>query len=357
MTSDFTLGELRSATRNHGMPLEGLRYDVTPIGMHYLLVHFDIPHVDVTEWRLRIDGRVSQVQSLSLDDIMSRPRVTIPVTMECAGNGRARLTPRPQSQPWLEEAVGTGEWTGTPLGPVLREAGMADDAVEILFRGLDRGEQGETEQWYERSLTVAEAERPEVLLAYELNGVPLPPQHGFPLRLIVPGWYGMTHVKWLGRITILDEPFWGFQQNVFYRIAQDDDDPGVQVSRMFPRSLVVPPGIPVFETRERLLPPGPVILHGKAWSGWSPIVRVEVSEDGGASWADAAMESPRGDHAWRSWTFPWDAAEGRHELLTRATDGAGNTQPIEPSWNVKGVANNGCQRVVVHVRSDVEPPD
>jgi sulfane dehydrogenase subunit SoxC len=348
MISDITLAELQSATRNHGMPLEGLRYDITPIGMHYLLIHFDIPHVDQTAWRLRIDGRVSRNLSLPLDDLRSRPRVTVPVTIECAGNGRARMTPRPRSQPWLEEAVSTGEWTGTPLGPVLQEAGI-EGAVEVLFVGLDQGEQGRIEQWYERALPVQEALRPEVLLAYELNGIPLPPQHGFPLRLIVPGWYGMTQVKWLQRITVLDKPFWGYQQNVFYRIARQDDDPGVQLTRIFPRSLMIPPGIPVFETRERLVPPGRLILRGRAWSGWGSIVRVEVSVDGGTGWGDAELESPVGTHAWMGWSFSWDSKEGRHELLSRATDEAGNVQPLEPGWNIKGVANNAVQRIVVHV--------
>lgn len=353
MISDFTLEELQSATRNHGMPLEALRYDVTPIGMHYVLTHFDVPYVDETRWRLQIDGRVRQTLALSLDEIKSRPRVSAPVTMECAGNGRARLEPRPKSQPWLDEAVGTGEWTGTPLAPLLREAGMLEDAIEILFTGLDRGEQGQVEQWYERALPIDEALRPEVLLAWELNGIPLPLQHGFPLRVIVPGWYGMTQVKWLQRITVLDKSFWGYQQNVFYRIAQDDNDPGVQLTRIYPRSLMVPPGIPIFETRERLLPPGSVLLRGRAWSGWRSVARVEVSVNGGASWVDATLGSSVGPHAWRSWSFPWEASEGRHELLSRATDGAGNVQPLEPTWNVKGVANNACHRIVVHVRPNV----
>ena len=350
MTSDFTFNEIQWAARNHGMPLEGLAYDVTPIGMHYLLIHFDIPYIDPSTWRLEIDGRVSRSLSLSLADLKSHPRITAPVTLECAGNGRARLLPRPRSQPWLEEAVGTGEWTGTPLGPVLQEAGLLDDAVEVLFTGLDRGEQGRVEQWYERSLPVDEALRPDVLLVYELNGVPLPPQHGFPLRLIVPGWYGMAHVKWLGRITLLNEPFWGYQQNVFYRIAQDEDDPGVLVTRIQPRALMIPPGIPVLETRERLLTPGRHTLRGRAWSGWAPVGRVEVSPDGGTTWAEAELVPPLGEHAWRGWSFTWEAAEGRHELLARATDDAGNSQPLEPVWNLRGVSNNACQRVVVNVR-------
>jgi sulfane dehydrogenase subunit SoxC len=354
MISDITLEELQSATRNHGMPLEGLRYDVTPIGMHYVLIHFDVPYVEEQAWCLTVDGRVSQTLSLSLDDIRARQRVSVPVTIECAGNGRARMTPRPRSQPWLDEAVGTGEWTGTPLALILREAGLTSDAVEVLFVGLDRGEQGEVDQLYERALPVPEALRDEVLLVYALNGVPLPPQHGFPLRLIVPGWYGMTQVKWLQRITVLNEPFRGYQQNVFYRIAQHDDDPGVQLTRMFPRSLMVPPGIPVFETRERLVSPGRHILRGRAWSGWGPITRVEVSVDSGATWHEADLESPSGPHAWFAWSFRWDAAEGRHELLSRATDAAGNVQPLQPVWNVKGVANNAVQRVIAHVRPDVE---
>jgi sulfane dehydrogenase subunit SoxC len=350
---DITLQELQNATRNHGMPLEGLRYDVTPIGMHYLLTHFDVPFVDAATWRLQVGGHVRTPLTLSLDDIRARDQVTLPVTMECAGNGRAWLNPRPRSQPWLNEAVGTAEWTGTPLAPVLEEAGVLSGAVEVLFTGLDRGRQADTEQWYQRSLSLEEANRPEVILAYAMNGLPLPPQHGYPLRLVVPGWYGMTNVKWLHSITAVTEVFSGFQQQVFYRIAQDDDDPGIQLSRMFPRSLIVPPGIPEFETRDRLLPPGPVTLEGRAWSGWSPIARVEVSLDGGASWADAMLDPPVGLHAWRRWQFDWVAAEGKHVIASRATDEAGNTQSLEPRWNAKGVANNMAHTVVVYAQPGV----
>jgi sulfane dehydrogenase subunit SoxC len=353
IADDITLQELQNATRNHGMPLEGLRYDITPIGMHYLLTHFDVPYVDTSTWRLEIAGRVTNPLTLSLDDIKARPQVTLAVTMECAGNGRAWLNPRPRSQPWLNEAVGTAEWTGTPLAPFLREAGVQGEAVEILFTGLDRGRQAETEQWYQRSLSIEQASRPEPILAYAMNGHPLPPQHGYPLRLVVPGWYGMTNVKWLKAITAVSEVFSGFQQKVFYRIAQDDDDPGIQLSRMFPRSLLLPPGIPEFETRQRLVPPGPVTLEGRAWSGWSPIARVEVSVDGGATWANAELDPPGGSHAWRRWRFEWVATLGTHVIASRATDGAGNTQSLEPRWNARGVANNAAHTVVVHARPGV----
>src|SRR5207248_2624535 len=138
----ITFEELQLAARNHAIPLEALRYDVTPVGLHYLLIHYDIPAVDPFAWRLTVDGRVRDPLSLSLDDVLARPRLTAPVTMECAGNGRALLEPRPLSQPWLMEAIGTGEWTGTPLRPLLEEAGIEDAAVDVVFAGLDRGVEG-----------------------------------------------------------------------------------------------------------------------------------------------------------------------------------------------------------------------
>src|SRR5918911_2960353 len=144
--SGITLDELALATRNHGMPLEALRYDVTPLGLHYLLTHYDIPAVDPATWRLEIGGSVDRPLSLSLDDLRARDAVTMPVTLECAGNGRARLEPRPLSQPWLTEAVGNAEWTGVPLAPLLAEAGLRDDAIELVFTGADRGIEGDIEQ-------------------------------------------------------------------------------------------------------------------------------------------------------------------------------------------------------------------
>jgi sulfane dehydrogenase subunit SoxC len=345
----ISLEELQLAARNHAMPLEALRHEITPIGLHYLLVHYDIPIVDEATWRLRVGGLVERPLELSLDELRARPAVTRPITMECAGNGRARLDPRPISQPWLSEAVGTAEWTGVPLAGLLEEAGVAAGAVEVVFSGLDRGVEGEIEQRYERSLSVDDALRDDVLLAYACNGVPLPPQHGFPLRLVVPGWYGMTSVKWLERITVVDEPFTGYQQATAYRFRQDPDEVGTPVTRMAPRALMVPPGIPDFMTRRRFLPPGRVRLEGRAWSGWAPVERVDVSVDGGASWAPAELGEPPGPAAWTPWSFEWDAPAGEHELRVRARDGSGREQPDEPAWNVGGYANNAVQRIAVTV--------
>src|SRR5690349_4725310 len=248
--------ELSLAARNHGMPLEALAYDVTPVGMHYLLTHYDVPHVDPATWTLDVDGAVERPLSLSLDQVRTRTAVTEPVTFECAGNGRALLDPRPISQPWLLEAVGTGAWTGAPLAALLYEAGFGNDAVEVLFTGIDRGVEGDEEQTYQRSLGMADALRDDVLLAWDLNGAPLPPQHGFPLRLVVPGWYGMTNVKWLTRITVLEKPFTGYQNARGYRLRQEPGEDGTPVTRMAVRALMVPPGIPDFATRRRFVAQG-----------------------------------------------------------------------------------------------------
>jgi sulfane dehydrogenase subunit SoxC len=350
-TSDITLEELQLAARNHGLPLEALRYPITPVGLHYLLIHFDIPFVDPATWRLRVGGKVARPLELTLDDVKARPARTLAVTLECAGNGRIlHAAPRAVSQPWLREAVGTAEWTGTPLAPVLQEAGVEEGALEVVFTGLDRGVQGDVEQVYERSLTLVEALREELLLAYAVNGQPLPPQHGFPLRLVVPGWYGMTHVKWLESITVVDEPFRGWQQDVSYRLRQAEDEQGTPVTRILPRALVVPPGIPDFLSRTRLVDAGECLLEGRAWSGWARIESVQVSLDGGGTWDDALLEEPLSAFAWRGWTYAWSAEPGEYELCARATDAAGNTQPLDPEWNYDGFCNNAVQRVHVVVR-------
>jgi DMSO/TMAO reductase YedYZ molybdopterin-dependent catalytic subunit len=344
----LTFEELQLAGRNRGMPLEALRYATTPTGLHYLLIHWDIPDVDADAWRLRIGGLVRRPMELSLAQLRARPAVTLRVTLECAGNGRARLEPRPVSQPWLNEAIGTAEWTGVPLAPILGEAGLAEEAVELVFAGADRGIQGGIEQEYERSLTIADAMRPEVLVATAMNGEPLQPQHGSPARLIVPGWYGMASVKWLTSITAVAEPFAGFQQTPAYRYQRDADDPGEPVTRIRVRALMVPPGIPDFFTRRRFVDPGPVRLVGRAWSGQAPVERVEVGIDG--EWHAATLDPADGPFAWRGWSFAWDATPGDHVLACRATDGTGSVQPSIQPWNYQGMGNNLVQEVAVTAR-------
>ncbi|CAN5305044.1 sulfite oxidase [soil metagenome] len=344
----LTPEELQLAARNRGIPLEALRYDITPSGLHYLLIHFDIPVLDSAAWRLGVGGAVARPFELSLDEIRALPRVTSEVTLECAGNGRARLLPRPISQPWLNEAVSTAEWTGTPLAGVLESAGVSRDAVEIVFNAVDRGVERGYEHHYARSLTIADAMRPEVLLVYEMNGRPLEPQHGFPLRLIVPGWYGMTQVKWLTGIEAVTRPFEGYQQHIAYHYRSRPDEQGIPVQRMRPRALLVPPGVPDFLSRHRIVERGPRRVEGRTWSGGGTVVRVEFGVDD--VWVDAELDPPVGPFAWRRWSCAWDATPGEHVLSCRATDAAGDVQPIEQPWTWNGVGNNLVQRVPVTVR-------
>ncbi|MGN6799359.1 MAG: sulfite oxidase, partial [Gaiellaceae bacterium] len=284
-------------------------------------------------------------------ELRALPPHEVVSTMECAGNGRAKYLPRPLSQPWLDEAIGTGRWRGARLRDVLDRAAPGADAVEVLFTGLDRGIEGEEEQEFQRSLPLDLAREEDVILAYDLNGAPLPPQHGSPLRLLVPGWYGMTNVKWLTRITLVDEPFRGYQQARGYHFRADDEDPGIPLQRIRPRALMVPPGIPEFMTRGRTVDAGRVTIEGRAWSGHAPIEAVDFSVDDGRSWLPADVEADElGRWAWRGWSYGWDATPGEHVLACRARDAAGNEQPLEPTWNVGGYVNNAVQRVPVTVR-------
>ena len=350
--SGISLEELRLAARNHAMPLEALRWPITPAGLHYLLIHYDVPLVDPASFRLDVGGAVEHELSLTLDELRARPSVEVAVTMECAGNGRALLEPRPISQPWLTEAVGTARWRGVPLAALLDEVAPDAGAVDVVFTGLDRGIEGELEQRYERSLPLDEARGAGCVLAYEMNGEPILPQHGFPLRLVVPGWYGMTNVKWLASVTLSEEAFAGYQVATAYRFRQSEDEEGRPVTRMRPRSLMVPPGMPDFFTRQRVVDRGPVVLEGRAWSGRASIVRVEVSDDGGETWADAELVHDLPDlSAWSGWSFGWEpASPGPYTLCCRATDATGESQPLEPEWNLGGYENNAVQRVPVVVR-------
>jgi len=341
--------ELQLATRNGGMPLEALRYDITPVGLHYQLIHFDIPDVDPATWRLRVDGLVERPLDLSYDEIRALPAEKLTVTLECAGNGRARLFPRPLSMPWLNEAIGTARWRGVPLHRVLDRAGVSRKAVDVVFTGADHGIEKGCEQDYARSVQLDDALRPEVLLAFEMNDQPLLPQHGFPLRLLIPGWYGMMHVKWLTRIEVLAQPFDGYQQQVAYWYKKDANDRGEPVKRMRIRALMVPPGFPDYFTRHRYVEHGLVTLRGRAWAGKSSVARVEVGIDG--KWTDAVLhEATLGAFAWRSWSSEWNAGPGDHELTCRATDADGDVQPTKQPWNFQGMGNNLVQQISVTVR-------
>lgn len=344
----YTQEELALASRNSGMPLEALRYDLTPVGLHYLLIHFDIPATDAFAWRLRVEGLVLKPQAFGLPELQRMPARTVRVTMECAGNGRAQISPRYPSMPWLEEGVSTAEWTGVPLLQLFNEIKMHGSAQEIVFHGADRGIDRGIEHTFSRSLALTEAMRDDVLVAYAMNGQPLLPQHGAPLRLVVPQWYGMASVKWLERIEVIDRPYGGVQQSLSYHFRTVPGEKGVPCTRMRVNSLMAPPGIPDYYGRRRTVDAGPVEIVGRAWSGNAPVRRVEFAVND--RWEDAILDAPAGAYAWRRWNVRWNAARGAHELRCRATDATGMTQPLEPEWDVTGFGNNAAQRVEVSVR-------
>jgi DMSO/TMAO reductase YedYZ molybdopterin-dependent catalytic subunit len=316
---------------------------ITRAGSHYVRTHFPLPHAPR---EIAIDGALGRPMSITPDEIRALPKRTVAVTLECAGNGRRFLEPKVPGEQWGLGAVGTAEWTGTPLRAVLERAAPDPRAVEVLFRGADEGMPKDLGKRiaYERSLPMEEAASDDVLVAYLMNGEPIPPEHGGPLRLVVPGWYGMASVKWLSRISLLEKPFAGFYQTDRYVID------GQPLRTIAPRAILT---YPEDGTRHERA----IGIIGFAWSGAAPIAHVELSNDGGQSWAklpDALFQdSPR--YAWRRFQTENLLLKGlgvQHwSLVVRATDALGNTQPSEARWNALGYANNAPRPVRVEVRS------
>ena len=315
--------------------LERQHGPITPAGLHYARSHFALPAAPAA---ITVGGAVARPRAFDLAALRALPARTLTVTLECAGNGRAFLEPRATGEQWRLGAVSTAAWTGTPLRGLLEPAGLDAATVELLFRGADRGRPADlpAEIAFERSLPLARALSDDVLVAYAMDGGPIPAEHGAPLRLVVPTWYGMASVKWLREIVALREPFRGFYQADRYVID------GQPLGPMHPRAVIVAPqGAVRADTVVR--------VRGYAWSG-VPIERVELSTDGGTSWADTALGPAAGPAAWREWSAEWTPARGSHTLLARATDAAGEIQPLTQRWNALGYANNAAQPERVDAR-------
>jgi DMSO/TMAO reductase YedYZ molybdopterin-dependent catalytic subunit len=315
---------------NLEMPFSTLEEFVTPVEKFYVRCHFPVPQIGAAEWQLRVEGAVESPLQLTLDDLRALPQHTITATMECAGNGRSRLEPKVKGVSWDIGAVGNATWTGVLLRDVLASAGCRSDAVEVVLEGADRGEIKEPprppgEIHYARSVPIAKAQR-DVLLAFEMNGAPLLPEHGFPLRAVVPGWFGMASVKWLQRVVVTQEPFTGYYQSIDYTYWERRDGMPtlLPLREMRVKAQIARPA--VGET----IPAGkPYIIRGAAWGGENELALVEVSTDGGSTWAAADLLGEAVSHAWRFWQFTWNvpAQAGAATLIARATDAAGRIQP------------------------------
>lgn len=331
---------------NAETPLPALLEDVTPLDLVYVRNNFEVPRTDPSGWAVRVGGAVKEPFSISLQELRQQPSRTTSVTMECAGNARSRMKPVPSGTPWGYGAVSVIRFTGTPLAGVLERAGVAPEAIEVVFVGADRGEvePGRVES-FARSLPLTVASNPDNLLAWEMNGRPLTEDHGSPLRLVVPGAYGMASVKWLKEIEVLAEPFTGhFQTERYIYIDEPGTPPGEPVRRMRVRSLIAQPGEGA--TLER----GEIEIRGVAWSGFGAITKVEVCADGGHQWHVAALDPAATPYGARLWRHVWTPrTAGSCTLTCRATDSAGNVQPAVQVWNRLGYGNNGPQIVAVNV--------
>ncbi len=325
---------------NAETPLEALVQGNTPTASFFVRNNHPEPELSADTHRIAVEGAVQTPLTLQLADLARGPMRELTVTLECAGNGRTSMAPLAEGEPWGKGALGTAVWKGVPLAEVLGLARLRTDVLEVLIEGAD----GEGSKRFARSLPVSKALHPDTLLALEMNGAPLTRSHGAPVRLIVPGWYGMANVKWVRRIEALTRPFEGHYQRERYIYDFADGQAPKPVSRMKVKSLITAPGS---GTR---VAPGRVVVQGLAWSGERRVVQVEVAVDGGETWKPATLLEPAKPSAWVRWAFTWeDATPGRHTLRARATDEAGETQPETAQWNRLGYGNNSVQVHVVDV--------
>ncbi|HXQ93980.1 MAG TPA: sulfite oxidase [Thermoplasmata archaeon] len=337
-------------------PLAELDSWITPTDRFFIRSHFDIPKIDAEGWRLTIDGEVDRPLSLTLAALRRERARTVVSTMECAGNSRSSVYPAAEGVRWRHGALGTASWAGVSLGEVLAKVGIRPAAIEAVFEGADRGHEAEVpeELTYAMSVPLGKAMHPDTILAFEMNGEPLTPAHGFPVRVIVPGWYGMGSVKWVTRISLIDHSFRGYFRTHPYTFVHEGDDPNVlrkPVTSLQVKSVITSP------SEGATVSTGRIVVRGAAWSGGSAIARVEVAiglprDSGGERvWQSATILEPKAPHAWVRWELPVDLERpGYFVLRSRATDERGDTQRLRAEWNFRGVANNSIHAVPLIVR-------
>lgn len=339
---------------NLEMPFASVDRLITPTALHYVRNHYPIPKLDAASYRLEVSGAVGKRLSLSLAELKKLKAATRTVTLECAGNGRSFIRPAQKGVQWGLGGVSTAEWTGVPLASVLEMAGLRKEAVEVILDGADKGDpkkeiQPATPISFSRSLSVAKAKRPEVLLAWAMNGEPLRPEHGYPLRAIVAGWYGMASVKWLRRIIAVTRPFNGFDQTIDYGVwvrGEDGLDRLEPITEMQVKASVARP------SEGEVVAVGKAYrVHGAAWAGESAVAKVEVSADGGKTWAAAKLLGQEVPFAWRLWEWAWVPAKGETGLRARATDRRGRAQPLKHDANRRSYMANFVRATGVVVKA------
>jgi len=337
-------------------PLSALDTPITPTSRFFVRNHFATPEINVESWRLVIEGDVERPQTLTYAEFRALPHKELAAVLECAGNSRSTVRPKPEGVLWRNGAVGTARWTGVPLAALLDRAGVRAGAIEVLFEGLDHGtEPGvEGELNFGMSVTLEKARDPETLIADEMNGEPLTPRHGFPVRAVVPGWYGMASVKWLSRIVVLRHPFRGYFRARAYAFIMEGEKAEAlhrPVTTVRVKSLITSP------KEGQILDEGVHRIRGVAWSGAGGIARVEVSVGGLSesleeeTWHAATLREEASPHAWTHWEFSCSLSRpGFYVVRVRATDERGNVQPFSAKWNYRGLGNNSVHEVPIEVR-------
>lgn len=322
---------------NYGTPLELVDGLIVPTSLFFVRCNGPVPHIEPRAWRLSVDGFVDQPCRLSLVELKRLPRRSLTAFLECAGNSRTKFDPVPEGTPWVNDAVGNAVWGGTSLSNVLDLAGVKRGTVDIVSQGADF-------DGMQRGLPIAVARDPDTMLVWEMNGEPLEPEHGGPVRLFVPRWAGIASTKWLSRLQALTSPFTGIYNTENYILFSETGE-GLQPVREMPvKSLIATP----IDGAELIS--GAQIITGYAWSGFGGIEQVEVSIDGGAIWQQAEIVAGGGRLSWSRFEYRWDATPGQARLLSRAIDERRLTQPMKPLWNLKGYQNNGVQGVSVLVK-------
>ncbi len=343
MSGDGTLEVIRRDPFNAESPAAALQQAITPVANAYVRTNFGVPDVPATHV-IEVGGAVARPLTLSVAQLRELPQHTVVATMECAGNDRLGMSPLPVGEPWRHGALSTVSWTGVSLADVLQMAGTDADAVEVLVSAADAGLRDDADGTvrFARALPLADAQRPETLLALQMNGAPLTPDHGAPVRLAVPGWYGMASVKWVTHIELLRQPYAGYFQR--QRYVYDESGGVSPVTRMRVKSIIQSPTDGAVCERR-------MSVSGWAWSGDGHIVRVEVGVDGGDQWQDATLGVPASVHAWTPWHLALELPRsGRFVLRSRATDATGAVQPDAIVWNRLGYGNNAIRHVVIDVR-------
>ena len=327
---------------------------LTATDAFYVRGHGAVPEIDPAAWRLRVQGAVERELELSLATLREALREReVTATLQCAGNRRAGLIAIrdiPGEAPWGPGATGTATWTGVALADVLALAGPLCDAAHVGFEGADLSAEAKPAQRFGGSIPLEKACRPEVLLAWAMNGEPLPLVHGAPLRVVVPGYIGARSVKWLERIEVRSSPWQGYFQHVVYRLVPEDGTPGPGVGMAL--GLIALNSDVLSPADGDTVPASPVEVRGYAFAGGERhVARVDVSLDGGASWSQAELLEDLGRWAWRHWRITLDLAPGEQEILVRAWDSSAATQPEDEAalWNPKGYVNNARPRVRVRV--------